>query len=637
MRKLFWSMLAVFVVIGLFAQVGCRLGGDFDSGDVAAVDTSYTVTGKVQLANVNDTLLANVLGAMTATPNYASLTANLFSGFSSTTPIATATVNASGSYTFTGINLAAGSKAYVKITSKSGLLTLYVYMDNIKANTTALNVTEDTTVVGYIIQKAIANGGTNVTVANVSTTSADFGAAKTAFVTLLSTNDAKTFTNTSIDTAAQTAINTAGQGPALSLNSTTVAFGNVNVNSTSASQTVTITNTGATPLTISSYTVTGLYNVSGLTIPATIAASQTLSFTVSFSPNAVGALNGSISLISNAPTSPTAITLTGTGLAVASVGLSATSFDLGNVAIGAAATQALTITNTGNVTVNISNITVNGPFAVSLTAPVAIATNTSAIASITFVPTAKGPVTGSVVFTTDMTGSTTVTVPLKGQGLINGANLTISSYAQAFGTVRAGESATATLVLTNYGNTTLNINTVTPSAEFGTNLTAGTLASLASKSIEVYFKPTTTGAKTGTLTILSDNVGSTTDTIALSGTAIATAASSVTLSTSVTGQTLNSLQIWITPIENVSTVATITLATSAGNKDIPTSTALSFTANPATGVTAKTLVIKSPAVFPDPSITAFSTLNFSTPLPTLCTVQVFDANAGAVVATGTIQ
>ena len=55
--------------------------------------------------------------------------------------------------------------------------------------------------------------------------------------------------------------------------------------------------------------------MSGLSLPVTISAGQSVPFTVTFSPSAAGSADGTLTFTSNAETSSTAETLTGTGTA----------------------------------------------------------------------------------------------------------------------------------------------------------------------------------------------------------------------------------------------------------------------------------------------------------------------------------
>jgi hypothetical protein len=98
----------------------------------------------------------------------------------------------------------------------------------------------------------------------------------------------------------------------ISVNPSSLAFPNVNV-AGSSTQPLTISNSGGTSLVVNQGTVTGSgFSMSGLTIPLTIAAGQSSSFSVRFAPSQAGDMTGSLSLVSNASNSPTMIVLSGT-------------------------------------------------------------------------------------------------------------------------------------------------------------------------------------------------------------------------------------------------------------------------------------------------------------------------------------
>ena len=103
--------------------------------------------------------------------------------------------------------------------------------------------------------------------------------------------------------------------PTLSVNPTTVAFGNVMENST-VTQTVTLASTGQLPLTVTGATATGVgYSVSGQTFPFTINPNQTATLTVGFDPTTVGAIQGNVIVASNSSAgNDTVVALTGAGL-----------------------------------------------------------------------------------------------------------------------------------------------------------------------------------------------------------------------------------------------------------------------------------------------------------------------------------
>ena len=93
-----------------------------------------------------------------------------------------------------------------------------------------------------------------------------------------------------------------------------LSFGNVTVGS-SLTRTGTLKAAGESA-TISSLTTTnGEFTVSGLTLPFTLAAGQSIPFTVKFSPKSAGAASANLSFVENGTGSVASQTLSGTGSA----------------------------------------------------------------------------------------------------------------------------------------------------------------------------------------------------------------------------------------------------------------------------------------------------------------------------------
>jgi hypothetical protein len=79
-------------------------------------------------------------------------------------------------------------------------------------------------------------------------------------------------------------------------------------------QTGTLT-AGSSSITVSSASWNGTgFSLSGISFPVTIPAGQAVPFTVTFAPQTTGAVNGTVSFLSNASNSPTNETLGGTGV-----------------------------------------------------------------------------------------------------------------------------------------------------------------------------------------------------------------------------------------------------------------------------------------------------------------------------------
>jgi hypothetical protein len=100
----------------------------------------------------------------------------------------------------------------------------------------------------------------------------------------------------------------------LTVNPGSINFGNVNVGS-SLAQTGTLTaSTGS--VTVSSASITSSeFTLSGISLPLTIPAGSSASFTVTFAPQASGTASANLALVSNASNSTATQSLTGNGTA----------------------------------------------------------------------------------------------------------------------------------------------------------------------------------------------------------------------------------------------------------------------------------------------------------------------------------
>jgi YVTN family beta-propeller protein len=106
--------------------------------------------------------------------------------------------------------------------------------------------------------------------------------------------------------------------PQASLSASSLSFATQKVGTTSAAKTVTLTNTGNTPLTLGTLTISGnfaLVSGSGTTCSnnGTVAAGASCTMNVTFKPTAKGNNTGSVKITDNALSSPQSISLSGTG------------------------------------------------------------------------------------------------------------------------------------------------------------------------------------------------------------------------------------------------------------------------------------------------------------------------------------
>jgi hypothetical protein len=250
-------------------------------------------------------------------------------------------------------------------------------------------------------------GATSSSYTTPATTSSDNGAQFTVVVS----NTAGNVTSS----AATLTVNGAQISPVPA----SVGFGNV-VIATPSTQTITLTNSGSANLTISQANVSGPgFSITGLAVPTTIAAGKSIAFNAVFAPNTSGSATGSVSLLSNAPNSPLAIPLTGTGVAATFLlAASPTSLSFGNVDIGSNSSLGATLTNNGNSNVTISGVTITGAgFSTSgVTSGTILSPNQSATVTVAFAPTVAQNFTGSVGVTSNATNSP-ATITLSGVGV----------------------------------------------------------------------------------------------------------------------------------------------------------------------------------------------------------------------------
>lgn len=303
-----------------------------------------------------------------------------------------------------------------------------------------------------------------------------------------------------------------GMAPTLSLSPATLAFGDVSVGGT-ASENVTLENTGNAPLTISAANLSGsAFSVSGLSTPLTLGTDQSSTFSVQFAPTADGNVIGGITFVSNAPGSPMTMSLSGTGESGAALTASPSAVAFGSVLIGDHSSQIVTLKNTGNSNISISQVTPTGSaFAVSeMSLPVTLAGGQSASLSVTFTPGAAGAESGNVTVTSTASDPSLV-ISLDGTGATPQPQLAVSPASLSFGSVAVGSNSSQSVDLTNTGTGALTISAVSASgAGFsvsGLSLPA-TLNPGQNADVNVTFTPQSAGATSGALSIASNAPGS---------------------------------------------------------------------------------------------------------------------------------
>ncbi len=303
-------------------------------------------------------------------------------------------------------------------------------------------------------------------------------------------------------------------GPVASLSPTSLSFGTVAVGGTSAPQNVTLKNTGTSTLNITSIATSGDFaqtNVCGSSL--SVGGSCTIS--VTFTPTTTGTRGGTLSISDDAPGSPQTVSLTGTGGSSTTCTASTVnpSVTICTPAAGSTVTSpvhvvALTTSTTYPVTAiwvyldyNVVYKSAAGAKSIDTYITMTAATHRLRVQAWN----SAGQVFWQEIFITVSSTSGPV-------AQLSPTNLN-------FGTVTVGQSSSPqTVTLSNTGNQALSITSIGASGDFTQSNTCGSsVAAGASCAISVVFTPSTTGTRTGTLSV-ADNAAGSPQTVSLTGT-----------------------------------------------------------------------------------------------------------------------
>ena len=352
----------------------------------------------------------------------------------------------------------------------------------------------------------------------------------------------------------------------------TLAFGNEAVGATSPPQTVSLTNGGASAVAIASITPSAGYTDT-TTCGASLPANQSCNVTVSFAPTGAGAVQGLLTVTSNAngPNTVQTVSLSGTGVQPLTITLPASVAFPAQAQGTTSAPMIVTVTNNATSVVNavLSTATTTGPFAVAggscTFGGAGITPDNSCTILVTFTPTGTAPSSGTLVIEDNATGNPQ-TVTLSGTTSAQSVTVTftppsLTFPAQAQNTTSAPMTVTVKNTSTSATNVTFsNISTTGPFAvSGGTCSTTGPgIAQNATCTITVTFTPTGTAPSSGNLSV-TDNAAGSPQLVPLNGT---TTAQPVTvtftppsLTFPATVQNVTSAPLTVT-VKNTSTSAT---------------------------------------------------------------------------------
>ena len=323
-----------------------------------------------------------------------------------------------------------------------------------------------------------------------------------------------------------------GTSPALTLSASSLDFGGVQIGSPAVLQ-LKLTSSGTAPVTISSSSVAGqgfaitsvAYPAGDTGWPATLSPGQQVVLSVTFNPTAAGAVNGNLTIASDASGGSANVALDGTGMLAATpqLTLSASSLSFGSTTVGSTVTRTLILTSSGNAPLTITAVPVNGAaFSILNTAlPATLQPNQQLTVTVEFQPAAAGTDTGSLSVTSDDPGGAAI-VSLGGSAAATTTpQLTVNPSAVNFGSVPLNTTATQTVTLTSGGSGSV---TVSADSLSGAGFAASglsfplTLAPGQTATLHLSFDPSTSGAAAGELMLTSNSSSGSTTVVQLSGT-----------------------------------------------------------------------------------------------------------------------
>jgi len=304
--------------------------------------------------------------------------------------------------------------------------------------------------------------------------------------------------------------------PAVTLSTTTLAFGNQIVGTPSAYQSFTITNTGTASLTISSIVTSGDYSLT-TDCGGTLAAGALCTVNVRINASTLGADNGGVTITDSAAGSPHSVTTTATGVQPSSVPSPATLTFASQGVNTSSAAQNVTVTNSSAFPLTVSSVTITGTNANQFSqtnncTTVAGSGGTCTIA-VVFTPTASGSMSATLNVNDNAAGSPQ-TVALSGTGAAPPAPVdSIAPSSLSFSAQTVGTTSNAqTVTLTNTGTAALLISSIsisgTQGTDFGQTNNCTTIAMGNSCTVSVTFSPGGSGTRTGTMSIVDNTTGS---------------------------------------------------------------------------------------------------------------------------------
>ena len=186
----------------------------------------------------------------------------------------------------------------------------------------------------------------------------------------------------------------------------------------------------------------------------------------------------------------------------------------GSVQAGLSAQQSVTITNTGNTGLGLTNIFVDGTdadvFTVTNQCGSSLAPEASCAVDVTFAPSTEGTRNATLTIESTDPENESVSVPLSGKGtLAPTPEISVTPESVDLGRVLSGTSATAQVTVDNNGNAALQIDSITltgaNAADFIQTNDCTTVAAGESCTVDLNYTAGAPGVSNATLVVRSND------------------------------------------------------------------------------------------------------------------------------------
>jgi hypothetical protein len=243
-----------------------------------------------------------------------------------------------------------------------------------------------------------------------------------------------------------------------------------------------------------------------------LAAGDSTTVEVTYTPVDVGADSGTLDIASNDPDEPVvSVTLNGADEPVPDIDVDPLIVDFGNVVQGNVETEDVTVSNLGTATLTVSAISYSGSadfnwMAASL--PGLIPAGASRTIVVTYVPSDEVVDTGTITIASDDPDEPSVDVTLAGQPAPT-PDIDVDPWVHDYGDVKVNTVETATFTITNVGDADLELYSCVRSGDPNFSIASNPQGSIVpaggSVALEVEFYPLAEVTYSGWIDIASDD------------------------------------------------------------------------------------------------------------------------------------